>query len=119
MGSGPISMPGKWVIGSLINNVWSFAGGGDKDVNFFTWQYFINYNLDDGWYLTSAPIMTANWEATRGNKWTVLVGGGVGRIFRIGKQPLNASIQAYYNAARPEFGANWQLRATVQFMFPK
>ncbi len=114
-----LTMPGRWVIGSLINNVWSFAGSGDADVNFFTWQYFINYNLPNGWYLTSAPIITANWEASSGNKWTIPFGGGVGKIFRIGKQPVNASVQAYYNVEKPDFGADWQLRCMLQFMFPK
>ncbi len=57
-------MPGQWVVGSLVSNVWSFAGSGERDVNLFTWQYFINDNLPEGWYLTSAPIITANWEQT-------------------------------------------------------
>ena len=93
-GAGPslviLTMPGQWVIGSLFSNVWSFAGSGDQDVNLFTWQYFVNYNLPGGWYLTSAPIITANWEANNDNRWTVPFGGGVGKIFKIGKQPLNA-----------------------------
>ena len=55
-----LMMPGQWVIGSLLSNVWSFAGSGDQDVNLFTWQYFIHYNLPKGWYLTSAPIIPAN-----------------------------------------------------------
>jgi len=29
-------------------------------------QYFINYNLENGWYLTSTPVITANWEASGG-----------------------------------------------------
>jgi len=114
-----LTMPGRWVIGSLFNNVWSFGGSGDADINFFTWQYFINYNLDHGWYLTSAPIITANWKASSSNKWTIPFGGGVGKVFRIGKQPINASVQAYYNARQPDFGADWQLRLMLQFMFPK
>ena len=114
-----LTMPGRWVIGSLFNNVWDFAGSGNADINFFTWQYFINYNLPDGWYLTSAPILTANWEASSGNKWTVPFGGGFGKIFRIGKQPVNASAQYYYNVEKPDFGADWQLRLVLQFMFPK
>jgi hypothetical protein len=114
-----LTMPGRWVIGSLFSNVWSFAGSGDADINFFTWQYFINYNLDHGWYLTSAPIITANWEASSSNKWTIPFGGGVGKVFRIGKQPINASVQAYYNVSQPDFGADWQLRVMLQFMFPK
>jgi len=120
-GAGPsavvLTIRGPWVVGSLFSNVWSFTG--DKSVNLFTWQYFVNYNLDDGWYLTSAPVITANWEADSDNTWTVPFGGGVGKIFRIGKQPMNASAAAYYNVEKPDFGADWQLRLQVQFLFPK
>jgi len=51
-----LAMPGNWVVGSLVSNIWSIGGSGKNDVNLFTWQYFINYNLPNGWYLTSAPI---------------------------------------------------------------
>jgi hypothetical protein len=27
--------------------------------------------------------------------------------------------RAYYNVVKPDFGANWQVRAQVQLMFPK
>ncbi|MCZ6617252.1 MAG: neuromedin U [Gammaproteobacteria bacterium] len=114
-----LSMPGPWVVGSLVSNVWSFAGSGNQDVNLFTWQYFVNYNLADGWYLTSAPIITANWEAGSGNKWTVPFGGGAGKIFKIGKQPINGQASAYYNVEKPDSGADWQLRLQLQFLFPK
>ena len=114
-----LAMPGNWVVGSLVSNVWSFAGSGDQDVNLFTWQYFINYNMPDGWYLTSAPIITANWEADSDNTWTVPFGGGVGKLFKIGSQPINAQVSGYYNAVTPDFGADWQLRLQLQFLFPK
>lgn len=114
-----LSMPGSWVIGSLLSNVWSFAGSGGQDVNLFTWQYFVNYNLADGWYVTSAPIITANWEADSGNQWTLPLGGGAGKIFRIGKQPVNGQASAYYNVEKPDSGADWQLRLQLQFLFPK
>jgi len=112
-------MPGKWVVGSLFSNLWSFAGSGSQDINLFTWQYFVNYNLPNSWYLSSAPIITANWEADSGNKWTVPFGGGFGKIFRIGKQPMNAQVQAFYNVAKPDFGPDWTLRLQLQFLFPK
>jgi hypothetical protein len=114
-----LAMPGKWVVGSLFSNVWSFAGSGDQDVNLFTWQYFINYNMANGWYLTSAPIINANWEADSDNTWTVPFGGGLGKIFKIGKQPVNGQVGAYYNATKPDSGADWQLRLQLQFLFPK
>jgi hypothetical protein len=110
-------MPGKWVVDMLLSNVWDLTG--NQKVNFFTWQYFINYNIAKGWYLTSAPIMTANWLAAPGDQWTVPVGGGVGKIFKIGKQNMNAQAQAFYNVVKPEFGPDWQLRLQLQFLFPK
>lgn len=115
-----LAMPGNWVIGSLISNVWSVGGSGNQDINLFTWQYFINYNLPNSWYLTTAPILTANWEAdSYGERWTVPFGGGGGKIFKIGKQPVNAQVSAYKNVQTPEFGPDWQLRVQLQFLFPK
>jgi len=112
-----LMMPGSWVIGSLFSNVWSVGGSGDDDVNLFTWQYFVNYNMKGGWYLTTSPIITANWEASS-DKWTIPVGGGFGRVFRIGNQPINAQAQVFYNVEKPGTG-DWQLRTQLQFMFPK
>ena len=59
-----LTQTGKWTLGVLANNVWSFAGESDRDeVNQFLVQYFVVYNLPKQWYLTSSPIITANWEA--------------------------------------------------------
>lgn len=115
-----LTMKGPWVLGILANNLWSYAGTDNRpDVSQFLFQYFINYNMPDGWYLTSAPIITANWKADSSNTWTVPFGGGVGKIFRIGKQPLNASVQCYYNVEKPDNGPDWTLRFQLQFLFPK
>jgi hypothetical protein len=126
-GAGPafvgLTMRGPWVFGALVQNIWSFADSGGSqrdDVNQFLMQYFINYNMPNGWYLNSAPIITANWEADSDNRWTIPFGMGVGRVFRIGKLPVNTSIQAYYNVVNPDIlGPTWQLRAQMQFLFPK
>ena len=115
-----LTIRGPWVVGALANNLWSYAGDDDRqDVNQFLFQYFINYNLPHGWYISSAPIITANWEADSDNTWTVPFGGGVGKVFRIGKQPMNAQVQAFYNAMRPDNGPDWTLRLQLQFLFPK
>lgn len=114
-----LMMPGKWVVGGLISNIWSFAGDGDAaSVNSFSFQYFVNYNMDGGWYLSSTPTISSNWKASS-NKWTVPFGGGFGRVFKIGKQPVNASLKAYYNVARPDNASNWNISAQLVFMFPK
>lgn len=115
-----LAIEGPWVVGVLVNNVWSFAGKSNRSaVNAMTLQPFVNYNLPGGWYLTSSPIITANWEASGGDRWTVPLGGGFGRVFKIGSQPVNAQLAAYYNVARPTGAADWQVRAQVQLLFPK
>ena len=110
---------GPWVAGALLNNVWSFAGDSDRGaVSAFLLQPFINYNLSNGWYLVTSPIVTANWRAASGDQWIVPVGGGVGRVFRLGSQPINASLQAFANVVKPDNFGDVTIRAQVQFLFP-
>jgi hypothetical protein len=127
-GAGPaavaLKMDGKWVYGSLLMHVWSFAGAGQSQgidkVNMTTIQPFVNYNLDDGWFVASVPLITANWEADSDDRWTVPVGLGVGKAMQFGSIPGTAQIHAYYNAVTPDHGGeDWQLRIQVQFLFPR
>ncbi len=106
--------------GALVSNVWSYAGEDDaQDVNQLLVQPFLNYNLSNGWSLGTAPIITANWEAGDGDRWTVPVGGGVGKLTKLGKLPVQANLRAYYNVVRPDFGADWQLQLQLAFLFPR
>ena len=116
-----LAQPGHWTLGLLANNVWSFAGKSDRPtVNQFLAQYFINYNLSNGWYLTSAPIITANWAAPQAkNVWTVPFGAGVGRIMRVGFQPINLQLSAYGNVAYPTGTSPWGIRLQLAFLFPQ
>lgn len=108
-----------WVYGVLVNNVWSSNNSTSPSYNNGLMQPFLNYNFKSGLYLTSSPIMTVNWQAKGPNQWTVPMGGGVGKIFHIGKLPVNSQVAGYYNVARPDFAPNWQIRAQIQLMFPK
>src|SRR5712671_3094967 len=75
-------------------------------------QPFINYNFPQhpGRYLTFSPVITADWKADSGNKWTVPIGLGIGQILKLGKQPINLQAAAFYNVEKPDFGPDWQLR---------
>jgi hypothetical protein len=110
-----------WLGGVLLRQLWSFAGDSDrKDVNNTLIQPFLNYNLDGGWYLMTSPVFTANWSTSSGERWTVPLGGGVGKILKLGgKQPANMSLQAYYNVEKPTDAAQWQLQFTFMLMFPR
>jgi hypothetical protein len=114
--------PKPWTIGFLANNVWSVAGHSNIDkppVNQFLLQWFVNYNMKKGWYLTTSPIITANWRATGDNRWTVPFGGGVGRIMKLGFQPVNITAQFYGNAVHPPGVSPWGMRLQFVLLFPK
>jgi hypothetical protein len=80
---------------------------------------FINYNLDDGWYLISDMILTANWMAKSDNRWTIPIGGGVGKMFSIGSQKVNTKLETYYNVVSPDGAPDWSVNWTLQFLFPR
>ncbi len=40
-------------------------------------------------------------------------------MFKIGNQPINSRIEAYYNIETPDNGADWQTVFTFQMLFPK
>ena len=111
-----LTMIDKWVTGIVINNIWTF---GDVEENKFLFQYFVNYNLPNAVYLVSAPILTANWNADTDQRWVVPFGGGIGKVFKLGKQPININAQGYYNAVKPDGWGDWQMRLQVQLLFPK
>ena len=49
-----LTQPDWGTMGVLGRQLWSFAGDSDReDVNQFLLEPFVNYNLDNGWYLIS------------------------------------------------------------------
>ncbi len=66
-----LTIRGPVVFGALVQNIWSFADAGDSnraDVNQFLLQPFITMNLPNGWYINSAPSITANWNLENENR---------------------------------------------------
>ena len=111
---------GHWLFGTLVQNLFSVAGPAARpDVNQMLLQPFANYNLRHGWYLTSSPIITANWEVSPNQRWVVPVGGGVGKIVHFGKLPVNMYTQFFRNVERPDGTTHWSARFQAQLLFPK
>lgn len=112
--------PGTWTVGGLAQNTWSVAGDEDRaDINLFYSQIFITKGLQKGWYINSAPIITANWESESGNRWTIPIGAGVGKLFKINKLQIDGQLGYYAYAVKPDSGPESQLRAQVVLLFPK
>ena len=123
--------PGHWTVGVLISNLFSVAGSSHRpDVNQMLLQYFVNYNLKKGYYLTSGPSLTANWNSSGstdaatgddipGGTWTLPFGGGVGQIRRLGFQPINWTLQFYGNAVHPPGASPWSFKFQIALLYPK
>jgi hypothetical protein len=110
---------GPWVAGALVNNIWSLGGApgpAGNGYSTFLGNPFAAYNFDDGWYVSTSPNITANWQVS-GTKWTLPIGGGVGRVFQIGSLPVDLSVSAYYNVIRPSVGGTWQLSTQLALVF--
>ncbi len=112
-------MPGPWVIGALVNNIWRIGGDANGHVlNSFTLQPVINYNLAHAWAISTAPEFTADWSAREGSRWTVPIGLGVSKIAHVAEQPLNFELQYYHNVKHPDRAGSNQLRLEVAALWP-
>lgn len=81
-------------------------------------QPLVNYKLTEGWYLTS-PVITTNWQADSDDAWTIPIGGGFGRVVRIGELPVNFNVQGFYNVEKLELAPDWAIRFQFAFLFPR
>jgi hypothetical protein len=112
-------MPGAWVTGALVTQLWSFAGKtSTPQVNAGLLQPFINYNLKGNWSLTTAPILNVNYTAPGNQKWSIPVGGGVSKTFKLGDQPMQVGVFYYTYVERPIDTPQTVLRVTWSLLFP-
>lgn len=117
--AGPAAMlfrfSSKWTLGVLAQHWNSFAGEGDRDDTSQTdIQYVVRRSLGGGWSLGMGPTITIDWEEDSDNRYTIPIGLGLTKTFRIGKVPIKARIEPQYSLVRPDaFGEQWNIR--IQF----
>jgi hypothetical protein len=111
---------GPWSLGMLGGNQWSYAGDGKRgDINQLMLRGAFRRQLDNNWYLVSAPIITANWDADSGKRWMVPLGGGIGKVFSSGSNDWALSLQAYANAIKPDGAPDWVVRFAIAAPIPE
>ena len=114
-----LAIEGVRMYGALASERCSLAGEVDRgNANGFLVQPFVSYNLSDGWYLTSVPVISTDWKARSGQKWTVPIGAGIGRFARLGEMPFSLQAGYYYNIQKPDGSADWALRLQLRLLFP-
>lgn len=115
-----LAMPGPWVFGALVTQVSPMSDtGGEPETDVFSLQYFINYNFGQGWAISSAPTIVANWDAADGQQWTVPFGAGITRTLIFNGQPMQLGFQYYNNVKRPDGAPSTLARFIVAFVFPQ
>lgn len=105
-GAGPtgvaLKQSGQVTLGALANHIWSFAGDDARqDISSTFLQPFFSYTLPTGLSYTLNTEATYNWKS---EQWTVPVFAGIGKVSRIGKQPVQYVAGLRYYADSPDSG---------------
>jgi len=116
-----VGEPGGFIIGTVAQHWWSFAGNDDReDVNLTNIQYFGYYRYNANTNIGFSPNISANWEMGNSDVWTVPIGGGFNHVTKIGPLPVRLGVEVYYHVVKPDaFGPTWQLRLTFIPVVPK
>jgi len=109
------------VIGAWATHLVNVSGDGPEDIDtaLTSVKVFFAYSLGNGWQVFSNPIITYDWEAASGNKLLLPIGGGVSKITRIGKMPLNLALDIQNYIVSPDaYGPEWLLKFSITPVFP-
>lgn len=110
---------GRWMVGSLANNIWRIGGiDHGRPINQLALQPLIFFNIPAGWAIASAPLITSNWSAPDGQRWTVPVGIGLTKLTAIGRQPVNLGLHYYRAVKHPDAAGADQFRFVVNLLYP-
>ena len=105
----------RWTTGVLAQHWNSVAGEGDRNSTSQTdIQYVIRRSLGKGWSLGMGPTISIDWEADSDNRYTVPVGLGLTKTFRLGSIPIKARIEPQWTVIQPDdFGEQWNIRIQI------
>lgn len=103
-----------WVVGGLLQHWWDIGNDSasdddpivkahhEQDANHTDLQYFIIRQLPKAWELRASPHITADWEADSDNRWTIPLGIGVGKMFKLGPMPVKLMAEVQYPVVKPD-----------------
>ncbi len=117
-----MSQPRWGTAGVLVQNVWSLHGAAKRDpIHQMQLVAMFSRNLAHEWYLTTNPTLSADWRQVTGERWLVPLGGGAGKTFKLGRQPVDANVALYRNVIRPasQLSPKWQLCVQVSLLFTR
>jgi hypothetical protein len=110
-----------WQLGILSYSSFSFASdhSGRDDVKSISLQPIIVKHLSGGWYVGAPDVpQTYNFET---NDWTLQIGPRVGKVTKLGKQPVNLFGQVTWNPIEndDQVSSKWTFKINATFLFPE
>lgn len=112
-----LKQEGKFTYGALVNQVWSYAGNGDREtVNQAFLQPFFVYGPGGGWSFAINTESTYDWT---GNQWTIPINLMANKVSKIGKLPVQWQAGVRYYAEKPDNGPEWGLRFALTLLLPE
>ena len=74
--------------------------------------------MSEEWNLVYIPLgLSHSWKSPQGDDWTVPIGGGVRRVFKIRDRKMGLQFQAVDDVARKPEVPERGLRFTIEFIF--
>jgi hypothetical protein len=110
-----------WQWGLLSYSSFSFADADSSrgSVSNIAIQPVLNKHFDKGWYV-SIPDVPQIYDFMTDN-WTLQIGPRVGKVTKIGKQPVNLFGQVTWNPLHndDQITPEWTFKVNMTFLFPK
>lgn len=109
-----------WQWGALVTQQWDFASARSNsvDVSQFGIQPILTKHFKKGWYVGAPDLpQSYNFES---KEWTLNLGAQLGRVFKIGKQPVQFFGEVLYNPHNNDApSAEWTGKINISFLFPE
>ncbi len=105
----------KLAFAGIAANHWGDSG----NFNTMTLQPMFFYTLSPGVALAYNAVISADWEASSSNRWTVPLGLSYNKTWDMGGgHGFDLMVGPYYNVVRPDGAAKWEIRFGVNWLFP-
>ena len=106
-----------WQWGVLGWQLWDIAGDDDRNgVSELFFQPFAVRHFDKGWYAGTPDVPGAyNFKS---DNFTFPFGLRIGKVMKIGKQPVNLFGEVYGNPWDDGPSAKWSAKLAITFLFP-
>jgi hypothetical protein len=117
-----VGITDKWILGTVAQHWWSFAGDDDftintsqgkarvdrADVNLTDVQYIVRYRYSALTNIGIAPNIKYNWET---DELSLPVGMGFDTLVKLGPLPTKVGVELHYYVVQDNnYGPEWQLR---------